>query len=1111
MGNKAGVAVVAVVFVSLLATLGAAPAFAQATRFGPTFTAISSTESLTTGVAYDPVHHMYLVIGGRGYGKMYGSFIREDGTQLGAFPLADPGAYWEAGNVAYSPDLGAFLAVWTNGWRQEGDIAAVWGRLVAANADGSPNYLSDVFRITVAPNPDGTGGEPVKLQQPAVAYSTNSSTGTKEFMVGYVRESGYVVRCRYITFSGTAPNMAATVSGTMSFPSPGEYPSIAFNPTLNEFMVTYRYEAEPGGVLAADIYGFRVNAVTGDLASGIISINGTTTGNLSAPTIAFDAGRQLYFVVWWTDRGWTFGRFLGADGATEGPAPIGRYSLVQGFGSYDQVSMGRSPFDGSFFIVGCYGNYEDAYGFRLSADGTVQEPVIQVTDTPIDPNSGQKMAAFSAHAAGHASQLDWLVTAAPAQMYVAAQIVRAAPPVMSISSIVPSDGPTGDLPTPQVVTINGSMFQPGAVVTFNGIAAASTVDSSSVIHATVPVSYVPGTVAVTVRNPDNQEATRANGYTYWTAITISISVTGNGTVTAPGINCSAGTCSYAMRTGSPITLTSTPAPGNMFAGWGGSASADCLDGVLNMDANATCAARFIADRSIDFNADGRADLVWRNRTTGQIIVWNMAGSAYLAYSTIATPRGSQVDTNWTIGAIADFNLDERPDLVWQNRITGATEMWLNNGNGTVTPYALLPAPDINWRIGGAGDFNGDGFPDILWRDNATGRNLVWYMNGSTVISVADISAVANPNWRIAAVADFNSDRKPDVLWRNVATGEVQIWIMDRLAYVRSIILPVAAPDWNIAGAWDFGTDGKPDIVWRNGTTGQNCVWYLADGVYAGTDWLPSVPDQAWDIVRPPESRGAGSADMNSDGSADIVWRDTTTGENRVWYLNGTSLVSSTALPPVSDVSWKIAGIADFNGDGRSDLLWHNGATGQTLLWYMGGHTYIGFATVNDANPAYDGWQIAAVADFNGDGKPDLVWHHATSGLSVIWFMDGARYVGFAQLMSAPPTWTITGAGDFNGDGKPDLVWRNQVTGENAVWIMDGANYVGFTPLPTIADTNWQMANVADYNGNGKPDIVWHNRATGAVIIWYMNGGAYAGFATLPTEGNTAWVVAPGLQ
>ncbi|NJL09937.1 MAG: hypothetical protein HC908_06420, partial [Calothrix sp. SM1_7_51] len=34
-------------------------------------------------------------------------------------------------------------------------------------------------------------------------------------------------------------------------------------------------------------------------------------------------------------------------------------------------------------------------------------------------------------------------------------------------------------------------------------------------------------------------------------------------------------------------------------------------------------------------------------------------------------------------------------------------------------------------------------------------------------------------------------------------------------------------------------------------------------------------------------------------------------------------------------------------------------------------------------------------------------------------------------------WKMITAADFNGDGKDDILWRNSRTGENAVWFMDG--------------------------------------------------------------------------
>jgi len=50
-----------------------------------------------------------------------------------------------------------------------------------------------------------------------------------------------------------------------------------------------------------------------------------------------------------------------------------------------------------------------------------------------------------------------------------------------------------------------------------------------------------------------------------------------------------------------------------------------------------------------------------------------------------------------------------------------------------------------------------------------------------------------------------------------------------------------------------------------------------------------------------------------------------------------------------------------------------------------------------------------------------------------------------------------GAADFNADGKPDIVWRHTTTGANAVWYMNGVSYVSYGALPPVTDTKWIIA------------------------------------------------------
>jgi hypothetical protein len=101
---------------------------------------------------------------------------------------------------------------------------------------------------------------------------------------------------------------------------------------------------------------------------------------------------------------------------------------------------------------------------------------------------------------------------------------------------------------------------------------------------------------------------------------------------------------------------------------------------------------------------------------------------------------------------------------------------------------------------------------------------------------------------------------------------------------------------------------------------------------------PTVTDQNWSIV--------GVGDFNGDGKPDILWRNTSTGQNLVWYMNGVTQMSSSSLPDNVDQNWTIVGIGDFNNDVYRDILWRNTATGENMVWYMNGVTQIGTGTVN---------------------------------------------------------------------------------------------------------------------------------------------------------------------
>jgi hypothetical protein len=340
----------------------------------------------------------------------------------------------------------------------------------------------------------------------------------------------------------------------------------------------------------------------------------------------------------------------------------------------------------------------------------------------------------------------------------------------------------------------------------------------------------------------------------------------------------------------------------------------------------------------DFNGDGKEEILWRNGATGQNAVWYLGTSPaspemQAAAGTMKMLGAPAASRNPLLAAPPAFPQDsklsarERGEVMRFDGREGAafaarTGSWNPNASQPlraksirtlatpaggasiqaipVTGYSMLtPTGDLNWQIVGTGDFNGNGRVDILWRNNFTGQNAVWYMNGVTYAGFDFITTVTDLTWQIAGTGDFNGDGKPDILWRNSSTGLNAVWYMNGAVYSSfAYLTPVSDLNWKIAGTADFNGDGRVDILWRNYSTGLNAVWYMNGAVYAGFDFLDtSVADTNWKI--------AGVGDFNVDQKPDLVWRNTSTGQNAIWFLDGVMYKSFQFFDAVSDLNWAI--------------------------------------------------------------------------------------------------------------------------------------------------------------------------------------------------------------
>lgn len=288
--------------------------------------------------------------------------------------------------------------------------------------------------------------------------------------------------------------------------------------------------------------------------------------------------------------------------------------------------------------------------------------------------------------------------------------------------------------------------------------------------------------------------------------------------------------------------------------------------------------------------------------------------------------------------------------------------------------------------------------------------------------------------------DLNGDGVSDVLWHHTS-GELDTWLINNGLLNGGAAVSSVSIAWRVAGIGDIDGNGTADVVWQNTTSGAVESWLINNGQLAGGGGV-GFASSAWQPL--------GTGDWNGDGTADVLWRNANNGEVDSWLLSNGKLVGGAALGSVSS-AWQFAGIGDFNADGASDVLWHNTTTGEVDTWLINNGHLTGGNAIGFASSA---WQALGTGDFNADGTSDILWRNINTGEVDTWLMNNGKMVGGAALEFARGAWQFAGIGDFTGTGTSDVLWRNMNTGEVDTWLITNDRLTGGTAIGT-ASSAWQ--------------------------------------------------------
>ena len=379
-------------------------------------------------------------------------------------------------------------------------------------------------------------------------------------------------------------------------------------------------------------------------------------------------------------------------------------------------------------------------------------------------------------------------------------------------------------------------------------------------------------------------------------------------------------------------------------------------------------------------------------------------------------------------AVGDLNGDLKPDVVVANPSLNNIGVFLNAGSGTLGPGAFLA---VNGRPDSVSlaDFNSDGHLDILLAvaDSSGSKGLQLMLgdgHGGFAAPVAVPTGSVGPVGN-TVIADFNGDGFLDIAFGiNAAQPQIAIIFGDgHGGFSAPRVIPVANDTTLAIGllVLDANKDSKPDLVVNTAK------------------------------VTPPTH---GSFLLLNDGTANFS----------VSHLSGSAGV-------FNDTAEFVTTVADFNGDGFVDIVFGLGSS--SFIMFGDGH---GGSSYASSSLGLLLTPEGLAADVDGNKTIDLVSPRLGS------YFPGNGHGGFGDAISLsfPQGSTLIAVADFNGDGKPDFVLQS---GTNVSVVLNNLT----TPANVSASTQTLLSLSAATASVGLPVTL------SASVISY--GGVPAGSVT----------------
>ena len=443
-------------------------------------------------------------------------------------------------------------------------------------------------------------------------------------------------------------------------------------------------------------------------------------------------------------------------------------------------------------------------------------------------------------------------------------------------------------------------------------------------------------------------------------------------------------------------------------------------------------------------------------------------------------------------AHADFNSDNRLDIVVANTFFNNIGVLLGYGNGTFTApklYSTGSASQPYYVI--VADFNNDNLSDIAATNHGNDEIVILYGdgNGNFEIKRTYSTGFGSKPYGIIA-ADFNNDKNLEIAVTLWGIGKLAVLIEYEAAkFVNHALYPTGSALHSVSIATaDFNNDNRTDaVVVNSGTDNLHVLFGSNNGTFAtNMTYAISTNSQPQYVI---------TCDINKDNCLDIVTVNSKANSISVILGYGNSTFAKQMIYSTGTDSYPSAVVAaDMNNDHRLDLVVANERTDEIGIFYAfeytSFHDQVTYQSTNDRYPCK-----LVVNDFNNDYYLDVaVLFYGSDSFGIAFgygngsFTDIRRY---STETDSQPFGIATE--DFNKDSCFDIIVAN--TNNDRISVFLGYGNGSFAPMMAYS-TGYQSTPVdiaiGDCNNDLRLDIIVVNYFTHSVGVFLGHGnGSFA--------------------